>query len=185
MSEPKTNLEPIFANKVSDFAPSTDPAPSDIKYHVQELENISIRVRDGTILSARLWLPITMPADTQFKPRRTHRMVRSYSSPGPFDKTLTVTKVPGILEMIPYGKRHGTSHRDETQYSYIAKFGFACLRVDCRGTGESEGLLHDEYLPTEQLDAVDCIAWMRQQPWCTGKIGMSGIVCIRLKCSNA
>lgn len=80
------------------------------------------------------------------------------------------------MEFIPYGKRHGTAYRDEVNYGYIARFGFGCCRVDLRGSGESEGILKDEYLKQEHEDAEDCIAWIAKQDWCTGNVGMTGIV---------
>jgi hypothetical protein len=44
-----------------------------------------------------------------------------------------------------------------------------------RGSGDSEGLLEDEYTRQEQDDALEVIAWIARQPWCTGKVGMMGI----------
>ena len=49
------------------------------------------------------------------------------------------------------------------------------VRVDMRGSGDSDGLLLDEYLPQEQADAVEVIAWLAAQPWCSGTVGMMGI----------
>ena len=49
------------------------------------------------------------------------------------------------------------------------------MRLDIRGTGDSEGVIRDEYLKQEQDDAVEAIAWIAKQPWCTGKVGMMGI----------
>src|SRR3546814_20962616 len=53
--------------------------------------------------------------------------------------------------------------------------GYACVRVDIRGNGESDGLMQDEYLPQELSDGVEVIAWLAAQPWCTGSVGMLGI----------
>ena len=52
--------------------------------------------------------------------------------------------------------------------------GYAAVRVDLRGTGDSEGLLRGEYLPQEQDDALEVLAWLARQPWCTGAVGMIG-----------
>ena len=49
------------------------------------------------------------------------------------------------------------------------------MRVDLRGTGDSDGIIDDEYLPQEQEDAIEVIAWLAEQPWCTGTVGMMGI----------
>ena len=82
--------------------------------------------------------------------------------------------VPAILEYIPYCKRDGTAARDEAMHPYFAGHGYAAVRVDMRGSGESEGILRDEYLQQELDDAVEVIAWLARQPWCSGKVGMMG-----------
>jgi predicted acyl esterase len=109
-------------------------------------ENLWIPMADGTRLAARLWLP---------------------------DGAGT-TPVPAILEYIPYRKRDGTRGRDEPMHGFFAAEGYAVLRVDMRGSGESDGLLDDEYLALEQDDAVEVIAWIAAQPWCAGAVGMMG-----------
>ena len=44
-----------------------------------------------------------------------------------------------------------------------------------RGSGESDGLLFDEYARQEQDDALEVIEWLAAQPWCSGAVGMMGI----------
>jgi uncharacterized protein len=111
------------------------------------IENTWIPLRDGARLAARIWMP--EGADT--------------------------TPVPAILEYLPYRKRDGTCVRDEATYPTFAANGYAGVRVDIRGTGESDGLFTDEYSPSELSDAVEVIAWIAAQPWCTGNVGMMGI----------
>ena len=48
------------------------------------------------------------------------------------------------------------------------------MRLDVRGSGDSDGLLLDEYAMQEQDDAVEAIAWIASQPWCSGAVGMIG-----------
>jgi putative CocE/NonD family hydrolase len=114
---------------------------------VRELPNVWIPLADGTRLAARVWLP-------------------DDAEPDP---------VPAILEYIPYRKNDWTWPRDATMHPYVAGHGYACVRVDLRGSGDSEGILEDEYLPQEQDDALEVIAWIAAQPWCTGAVGMIGI----------
>ena len=83
--------------------------------------------------------------------------------------------VPAVLEYIPYRKRDGTRSRDETMHPYIAGHGYASVRVDLRGSGDSDGVLIDEYLPQELDDGVEVIRWLAAQPWCSGRVGMIGI----------
>ena len=83
--------------------------------------------------------------------------------------------VPGILEYLPYRKGDHMAARDARLGTWFAGHGYAYARVDIRGTGDSEGIILDEYLPQEQLDAVEVISWLAAQPWCSGSVGMSGI----------
>ncbi len=103
-------------------------------------------MRDGCRLSARLWLP----AGAQSAP------------------------VPALLEAIPYRKRDGTRLRDEPMHHWFAGHGYAAVRLDVRGSGDSEGLLLDEYSEVELHDICDVLAWIARQPWCDGKLGMMG-----------
>jgi putative CocE/NonD family hydrolase len=49
------------------------------------------------------------------------------------------------------------------------------VRVDIRGTGESGGLIFDEYTRQKHDDTLEVIAWLARQPWCSGAVGMMGI----------
>ena len=115
-------------------------------YTVRVIENCWIPMPDGCRLSARVWLP----ADAEISP------------------------VPAILEYIPYRKRDFTRARDEPMHHYFAGHGYAAVRVDLRGSGDSDGLLLDEYLEQEHDDALEVIRWIAQQPWCSGAVGMMG-----------
>ena len=115
-------------------------------YAVEETEFARIPLSDGVHLSCRYWLPVD-----------------AIENP-----------VPAILEYIPYCTRDGTAARDEAMHPYFAGHGYAAVRVDIRGSGESEGVLLDEYLELEQDDALEVIAWIAEQPWCDGNVGMMG-----------
>ncbi len=111
------------------------------------LDPVWIPMADGCRLAARLWLP----RSAQERP------------------------VPAILEYIPYRRRDGTLIADTPKHGYFAGRGFAAIRVDMRGSGDSDGVLLDEYLKQEQDDALEVIAWIAAQAWCSGKVGMMGI----------
>lgn len=115
-------------------------------YSVREIENTWIVLSDGCRLAARIWLPET--AENQ--------------------------PVPALLEYLPYRKSDGTAMRDALRHPYFAGHGYASVRVDMRGSGDSDGILYDEYLLTEQNDALEVLRWMAAQPWCDGNIGMFG-----------
>jgi putative CocE/NonD family hydrolase len=85
-------------------------------------------------------------------------------------------KVPALLEYLPYRKDDAMLARDQGLYAYMAEHGYAGARVDIRGTGRSDGALPaGEYTEQEQRDAESVIAWLAEQPWCTGSVGMWGI----------
>jgi predicted acyl esterase len=52
--------------------------------------------------------------------------------------------------------------------------GYACVRVDSRGAGRSPGLL-EPFSPRETRDLYECIEWAAEQPWSTGKVGLTGV----------
>jgi uncharacterized protein len=85
------------------------------------------------------------------------------------------TPVPVVLEYLPYRKDDSVGRNLELN-SYLTRRNIAGARVDIRGTGNSEGELPEgEYTEQEQLDAEAVIAWLADQPWCTGAVGMWGI----------
>lgn len=83
--------------------------------------------------------------------------------------------LPVILEFIPYRKRDFTTIRDSMNHRWFAGHGYACVRVDMRGSGESGGVLLDEYIEQEQMDGLEIFGWIEKQPWCDGNIGKFGI----------
>lgn len=83
--------------------------------------------------------------------------------------------VPAILEYLPYRKRDGTAPRDATTHPVFAAAGYASIRVDIAGTGDSDGIFDDEYSEQELSDGEAVIAWIAAQEWCDGQVGMIGI----------
>ena len=51
--------------------------------------------------------------------------------------------------------------------------GYACVRVDSRGSGSSEGYI-DPLSPGEIDDYADCIEWAGTQQWSNGRVGLCG-----------
>lgn len=83
-------------------------------------------------------------------------------------------KVPCVIDMIPYRWRDRTALRDGEVYGPLALEGFACLRVDVRGTGESEGLFDDEYSERQVADLIQVVDWASKQEWSNGRVGVMG-----------
>ena len=119
---------------------------TEFPHQVVETPDMGIVLSDGCRLSARVWMPEGAGA----------------------------APVPAVLEYIPYRKRDGTLPRDEIMHPYVAGHGYACVRVDMRGNGDSDGLMADEYTIQELADACEVIEWLAEQPWCSGAVGMMG-----------
>jgi putative CocE/NonD family hydrolase len=117
------------------------------KNTVRVVDNEWIDLKDGTRLSARLWLP-----------------ENSDKVPAPI-----------VWEYIPYRKRDLYRPYDDVWGNQLAQYGIAYARVDARGSGDSQGVLVDEYLDQELNDGVEVIAWLAGQPWSNGSVGMRGI----------
>ncbi|WP_326694221.1 CocE/NonD family hydrolase [Streptomyces sp. NBC_01766] len=108
-------------------------------------EDVWIPLPDGTQLYARIWRPISEEP------------------------------VPALLEYLPYRLSDWTAPRDWQRHPWYAGHGYASVRVDVRGHGNSTGMPGDEYDAQELADGVAVVNWLAEQPWCTGKVGMFGI----------
>jgi uncharacterized protein len=84
-------------------------------------------------------------------------------------------RFPAILEHIPYRKDDLRAIEDRSQNGFLVDAGFACVRLDVRGTGSSGGVALDEYTEAEQHDGFDVVAWIAEQPWCTGAVASWGV----------
>jgi uncharacterized protein len=100
---------------------------------------------DGVQLSAKLWLP---------------------ASGAP---------APALIEVNPYRKSDGTVEIDALTFPYFAAHGHPCVRVDSRGSGDSQGHLDDEYSAQQIGDAAAAVEWAAAQPWCNGEVVMFGV----------
>jgi hypothetical protein len=111
------------------------------------IENQWIPMRDGVRLAARFWIPEGADAHP----------------------------VPVVWEYLPYRLWDDMRWRDDATAENLAPYGIAFVRVDARGTGNSEGVMVDEYDIPELADGVQVIAWLARQSWSNGSVGMRGI----------
>ena len=117
------------------------------RYTVRMVEPAWIEVAGGVKLAARLWLP----------------------------EGGTAGRFPVVFEYIPYRTHDSYRFLDDRWGQQLASQGIAFARVDIRGSGNSEGVLRDEYLAIEQEDGAAVIAWLARQAWCNGAVGMRGL----------
>ncbi|MEH2545580.1 putative acyl esterase [Bradyrhizobium sp. AZCC 2262] len=114
---------------------------------IVRVDHLAIPLASGLTLGARLW----RPADAEGVP------------------------VPALVDYHPYRSSDGSALADEGIYASLAARGYACVKLDVRGTGNSEGLHRDQFDAAYWTDAVEALAWIASQPWCNGKTGMTGL----------
>lgn len=116
-------------------------------YKYTETEDCWIPMPDGVRLAAKLWLP----------------------------EIAATQRVPTIIEVIPYRKRDIYAPRDAMHHRYFAGHGYATMRVDIRGSGDSDGIQGVFATSDESEDTVQVLRWIAEQPWSDGQVGMFGI----------
>lgn len=114
---------------------------------VDEIPHVWIPLRTGERLAAKIWLPAGA----------------------------TAAPVPALVEYIPYRRRDYSAVRDQGTHAWLAAHGYACLRIDARGSGDSDGIHHEQWSTDYDRDALDAFEWIAAQPWCDGGIGMFGL----------
>lgn len=117
-------------------------------HQVQIHYNIRLTMRDEVEVSANLWMPVATHPNERF---------------------------PAILEMIPYCKDDFRASTDHQHGHYWAERGYAFCRLDVRGTGSSDGIAYNEYMPEQTQDGYEVVEWLAHQDWCNGNVGMWGI----------
>ena len=121
---------------------------TDFPRAVRRIDHTWIPLADGTRLAARIWLP----EDAE---QRSGAGASSSTCP-----TARATR-----------SRAATPTTTPTSPATATR---ACAST-CAARGDSDGIIEDEYLPQEQEDAIEVIAWLAEQPWCSGAVGMIGI----------
>ena len=117
-----------------------------VRAGVSVMIDVMTPMRDGVNLSSDIYLP---------------------PGKGPF---------PTLLCRTIYGKQSGEVCTDLAYLQeWVPRFldgGYAAVMQDCRGRYESGG----EFAPYihEAADGADTLAWLADQPWCDGNIGMFG-----------
>lgn len=116
-----------------------------LRYPVTIQDGVTVTVRDGTRLDARLFLPTLQAGE---KP------------------------VPCILMSDGYGRSSNTGAESDPVLMNVASRGYAVMHLSLRGSGASggEATLFNQF----GQDGADTIEWMAKQSWCDGDVGMVG-----------
>ncbi len=120
-------------------------------------KDVQIPLRDGTLLYADVFRP-------NFRER-----VPVILNTGPYQKD-KLWQPPADLEE----KANPYMNWETANPLWWCPRGYACVRVDVRGSGKSPGK-SDPSSYQEGLDAYDVIEWIAKRDWCSGNVGMLGI----------
>jgi putative CocE/NonD family hydrolase len=77
---------------------------------------------------------------------------------------------PTLLVRTPYGRGFPFASLYGSAY---AQYGFHVLLQSCRGTAGSSGEF--TWYRDDAADGLATVAWLREQPWFTGELGMTGL----------
>ena len=119
--------------------------------------DVDVPMRDGARLKADV-----------FRPDGTAK-VPALLNLGPYQKNKLWVPPPN-LEEGPYDWQNWETVNPE----WWVPRGYAAVRVDGRGSGTSPGQCEPWSL-AEAIDFYDAIEWAAAQPWCNGRVGLSGI----------
>jgi len=118
--------------------------------------SVKIRMSDGVQISADIFRPNTA--------RRCPAILGVHA----YDNAMqSVPSMPKAMQ--------GRNAQAEAGDPYFyARRGYAHAIVNARGTGESEGR-YSHYGPQDIQDIREVIAWLAEQEWCDGGVGMFGV----------
>jgi predicted acyl esterase len=113
--------------------------------------DVRVPMRDGVSISADI-----------YRPRASGR----------HPTLLVASGYPKKLDYLPSNPAY--RFRETSDFEWWVAHGYAIVRTDARGTGESTQGSWDFFGPVEQRDLYDSIEWAARQSWSNGRVGMLG-----------
>ncbi len=112
------------------------------------------------------------PYDVETSNRYRIPVSAGFSLGATVTRPLAVGAFPALVWYDPY--RSGADGLTTPMADYFGRRGYAFVYLNVRGSGNSAGVNRDEYQAEETQDGCDAIAWLAEQPWCSGSVGMLG-----------
>jgi putative CocE/NonD family hydrolase len=141
-------------DKVADKSANVSQ-PQDVKLIVEK--DVKIPLRDGTILYGDIFRPDTREKCPAIMNISVYQKDKLWIPPADLEE-----------------KANPHMNWETVNPEWWCPRGYACVRVDSRGTGKSPGR-SDPSSYQESLDFYDSIEWVAKLPWCSGSIGTLGI----------
>lgn len=153
------NKKPVVNNpkvsRVGEYTGYTTADYKGFKYH-----SYYVQMRDSIKLAVDVYLPKKLEAGKKI-PTILYltRYVRAVQAKFPFN----LIKDPVLTTV------------SEKEIELFTSYGYACVIVDVRGTGASQGGRNMEFSPEEVQDGKDIVDWIIAQAWSSGKVGTTGV----------
>src|SRR6202044_80489 len=77
-----------------------------------------------------------------------------------------------LVQRLPYDKELSALCNHVCEVNRLVAGGYAVVIQDTRGRYRSEGTFTP--FADDAADGVDTLGWIREQPWCSGLVGMLG-----------
>ena len=136
---------------------NVDVKPSATAFKLKIDRDVDVPMRDG----AKLKADVFRPDDGGKFPALLNL--------GPYQKDKLWTVPPNLEE-----KQNEYMNWETVNPEWWVPRGYASVRVDGRGSGKSPGQC-EPWSYAEAVDFYDAIEWAAAQPWCNGKVGLTGI----------
>ena len=120
-------------------------------------KDVDVPMRDGARLKADVFRP------------KDGLKVPAILNMGPYQKDKLWTPPPNLEE-----KANPWMNWEAVNPEWWVPQGYAAVRIDSRGSGKSPGQ-YEPWSRAESVDFHDAIEWAAAQPWCNGKVGLTGI----------
>ena len=133
--------------------------------------DVPIRMEDGIVLRADVFRPV---------PEGKYPVIIAH---GPYGKGMAFYdghfKIVWDMMTAAYPETAAASSNRYQAWEMVdperwVRDGYACVRVDSRGSGRSPGVI-DLFSRRETKDYYNCIEWAGVQDWSSGKVGLCGI----------
>lgn len=134
--------------------------------HMRRLQDQSVPMGDGTLLSANCYLPDSdepVPVICAMTIYRKEEHKKHYDVFSPIPNTHL-----GVMRFSDDATFEGPDP------AYWVAHGYGVVHVDARGFGKSPGLAKPFSVPAFR-DFYEIVEWIGKQPWCNGRVASSGV----------